>query len=240
MPSSRLVRTLFCCSPWRRRLAKRMARLWRSHPIIAMLTTASEPWPPFGGLHAAGYPMDFSKLYPTGRCVSLPTYPWQRERHWLETPAAIKPADSASDHLYELRWRRIPEPTGAVRARRVLVIGEGHDAETLRNELRSAGCEVILTNEGPDRINDVVHLLPEELAAQCLIRTVQLLAADQGGPAPRLWVVTSGALPVEHPNGRLRISSRPSLVWPGQSAASIPNFSAATWTSRKTFRWPHV
>ena len=89
------------------------------------------------------------------------------------------------------------------------MIGEGHDAETLRNELRSAGCEVILTNEGPDRINDVVHLLPEELAAQCLIRTVQLLAADQGGPAPRLWVVTSGALPVEHPNGRLRIEQSP-------------------------------
>jgi acyl transferase domain-containing protein/surfactin synthase thioesterase subunit len=38
-----------------------------------------------GVLYTQGYPIDWSRLYPfAGRCVSLPSYPWQRERYWLE------------------------------------------------------------------------------------------------------------------------------------------------------------
>ncbi len=36
-----------------------------------------------GGLYAAGYPVDWSCLYPAGNVQRLPTYPWQRERFWL-------------------------------------------------------------------------------------------------------------------------------------------------------------
>jgi NADPH:quinone reductase-like Zn-dependent oxidoreductase/acyl carrier protein len=40
-----------------------------------------------GALWAAGYPLDWSRLYPVGRVASsAPTYPWQRERYWLEVP----------------------------------------------------------------------------------------------------------------------------------------------------------
>ena len=42
-----------------------------------------------GALYTLGYPMDWNKLYPAGgRCVRLPSYPWQRERHWLEIDEA--------------------------------------------------------------------------------------------------------------------------------------------------------
>jgi len=37
-----------------------------------------------GTLHAAGYPIDWQRLYPAGRVASLPEYPWQRSRHWVE------------------------------------------------------------------------------------------------------------------------------------------------------------
>lgn len=38
-----------------------------------------------GVLYTLGHPVDWSKLYPSGGCcVSLPSYPWQRERFWLE------------------------------------------------------------------------------------------------------------------------------------------------------------
>ncbi len=41
-----------------------------------------------GALYALGYPVDWNLIYPRGgRCVRLPSYPWQRERCWLE-PAA--------------------------------------------------------------------------------------------------------------------------------------------------------
>ena len=36
-------------------------------------------------LYTAGVPVDWNRVYPNGRCVSLPSYPWQRERHWIET-----------------------------------------------------------------------------------------------------------------------------------------------------------
>ncbi|XXT21827.1 type I polyketide synthase [Sorangium sp. So ce429] len=37
-----------------------------------------------GGLYAAGHPVDWKRLYPSpARSIPLPTYPWQRERHWI-------------------------------------------------------------------------------------------------------------------------------------------------------------
>jgi len=39
-----------------------------------------------GTLYTHGYPLDWRQLYPDGgRCVSLPSYPWQTERYWLDT-----------------------------------------------------------------------------------------------------------------------------------------------------------
>ncbi|MBI2838245.1 MAG: type I polyketide synthase [Acidobacteria bacterium] len=39
-----------------------------------------------GALYTSGYPIDWGRLYPTrGRCVGLPSYPWQRERFWIES-----------------------------------------------------------------------------------------------------------------------------------------------------------
>lgn len=41
-----------------------------------------------GSLYMLGYPVDWNRLYPHGNVISLPAYPWQRERFWLEeTPS---------------------------------------------------------------------------------------------------------------------------------------------------------
>jgi acyl transferase domain-containing protein/NAD(P)-dependent dehydrogenase (short-subunit alcohol dehydrogenase family)/acyl carrier protein len=40
-----------------------------------------------GALYTSGYPVDWARLYPGGECVSLPHYPWQRERFWVELDA---------------------------------------------------------------------------------------------------------------------------------------------------------
>ena len=38
-----------------------------------------------GSFYTYGYPLDWNKLYVEGgRCIQLPSYPWQRERHWHE------------------------------------------------------------------------------------------------------------------------------------------------------------
>jgi acyl transferase domain-containing protein/acyl carrier protein len=41
-----------------------------------------------GALYTLGCPIDWTAIYPTGgRWVRLPSYPWQRERYWLESSA---------------------------------------------------------------------------------------------------------------------------------------------------------
>ena len=38
-----------------------------------------------GGLHSRGCSVAWDEVYPGGRCVALPGYPWQRERYWLDS-----------------------------------------------------------------------------------------------------------------------------------------------------------
>ena len=41
-----------------------------------------------GALYTLGYPIEWGRIYPEGgRSVQLPSYPWQRERYWMDTPA---------------------------------------------------------------------------------------------------------------------------------------------------------
>ena len=38
-----------------------------------------------GELYSAGHNIDWGMLYPSGgRVVKLPSYPWQRERYWID------------------------------------------------------------------------------------------------------------------------------------------------------------
>ncbi|QQR41971.1 SDR family NAD(P)-dependent oxidoreductase [Myxococcus xanthus] len=49
-----------------------------------------------GGLHVKGYPVEWSRLFPEGgRLASLPLYPWQRSRYWIDD-APVKTLTRAS------------------------------------------------------------------------------------------------------------------------------------------------
>jgi myxalamid-type polyketide synthase MxaE and MxaD len=57
-----------------------------------------------GRLWTAGVPMDFGRLYPAGRFVPLPRYPWQRQRYWVGSrpahalQASTSPARAGAPH----------------------------------------------------------------------------------------------------------------------------------------------
>jgi acyl transferase domain-containing protein/NADPH:quinone reductase-like Zn-dependent oxidoreductase/acyl carrier protein len=66
-------------------------------------------------LHVAGYPIDWSRLYPDGgRLVRLPRYPWQRERHWCESTESREDRFGSGAHPLLDRPLRTPLPAWEV------------------------------------------------------------------------------------------------------------------------------
>lgn len=59
----------------------------------------------FAGLYAQGYPVEWRRLYPSGgSVVSLPAYPWQRQRYWVErrsTPTRDGDGRAVAGRVYD-------------------------------------------------------------------------------------------------------------------------------------------
>ena len=73
-----------------------------------------------GQLWAAGYPVEWERVMPErGRVVSLPLYPWQRERYWVEAAeigsAAVADEKRASRPDDELLRLALSTTMGTVR-----------------------------------------------------------------------------------------------------------------------------
>lgn len=68
-----------------------------------------------GALYVAGVDVDWEKLQaPDGRVVALPTYPWHRQRHWIDGPTFksknISDRSGLDELLYSIAWRPKPAP----------------------------------------------------------------------------------------------------------------------------------
>ncbi len=76
-----------------------------------------------GALYCQGWKIAWENLYPGGKCVALPLYPWQRQRHWYqdgETPATapssspqVGEAAPADSHPLLGRHLALARPAGA-------------------------------------------------------------------------------------------------------------------------------
>jgi acyl transferase domain-containing protein/acyl carrier protein len=92
--------------------------------LICIGTIAeAEPDPihALGALYTRGCTVDWSRVYPAGRQVDLPPYPWQRKRYWFEessgmsrpeasTKEIVPATGSACDWFYQLNWDEKPVP----------------------------------------------------------------------------------------------------------------------------------
>ncbi|AUX31980.1 MULTISPECIES: type I polyketide synthase [Sorangium] len=109
-----------------------------------------------GELYAHGQTVAWPALFSRGgRTVALPTYPWQRQRYWLETPGATprgqetpRPeategsfGSAPADWLYEARWRSAPlSPSRPpAPAHWVVVADEGTIGDRLADALEAEG-----------------------------------------------------------------------------------------------------
>lgn len=63
-----------------------------------------------GRLHAAGYPLDFDRVFPEkGTVVRLPGYPWQRKRYWIPLASARPELQMDGESRHPLLGRRMPD-----------------------------------------------------------------------------------------------------------------------------------
>ncbi|TKK89201.1 SDR family NAD(P)-dependent oxidoreductase [Herbidospora galbida] len=132
--------------------------------VVGALPAAADPRPAgsvlaeaVGRLWLAGVPIDwpgYEQDRPAAK-VGLPTYPFQRERYWIDAPAG-RPAEAPRlaadpDHvqLLESRWaaEALPAETDTV-GRHVLFADGTGVAEALAQALRADGGEVVTVRAG--------------------------------------------------------------------------------------------
>ena len=131
-----------------------LSSLRRDHDEMTELLTS------LGRLHCQGSPVNWSALQTSGaRAVSLPNYPWQHRRFWIEA-AADRPAlertargsrRPSPDWLWRLAWRPEPRPADSVPqvGRWLLLADRSPVCRALRVELEKRGNRVVAVHAGP-------------------------------------------------------------------------------------------
>ncbi|WP_367127736.1 type I polyketide synthase [Saccharothrix sp. HUAS TT1] len=164
-----------------------------------------------GALHTSHVPVDWSAVFPGGRRVDLPTYPFQRERFWLDVPGAAVTPD-LDDWRYDVTWRPFdaigPAPTGTW-----LVVGsDGDDAAAITAALSDRGVLVVRTDDAD--LSDVTAPVDAVLALHTLhdtdpVTTLLLLRAlDAAGITAPVWCLTRDAVATDAPGDPTR-----ALTW---------------------------
>ncbi|WP_426746180.1 SDR family NAD(P)-dependent oxidoreductase [Myxococcus faecalis] len=137
-------------------------------------------------LYCAGVPLRFEHLFPEGRKVVAPTYPWQRERFWWDgeiAPVVVEDAAAGAELFHELSWS--PRESEHAQARldgTWLIVSEEPEAtQSLRDALADAGGEVVLARPGAafERVSDRDHRLDFTQVASFSMLLRELCSADQ-------------------------------------------------------------
>jgi amino acid adenylation domain-containing protein len=177
--------------------------------VAFLLTTVGQLW-------LAGVPIDWSAFYAQQQCqrVPLPTYPFERQRYWIEAPTeeerapqrAINKKADIADWFYLPVWQQSMSPTRSQQLESLnwLVFEDNCGLGTqLVQKLKQAGQEVITVKVGSEfeQLDDHGYVLnPQQLEDYHALFT-ELNKCDKIPQAIiHLWTVT----PNEHPSSRLK------------------------------------
>ena len=144
-----------------------------------------------GALYASGRTIDWERLQPRGRVVALPSYPWQRERCWIEVSgAAARPRGRCGHPLLgehvesslrpgEHVWSTEVTLRGLGYVRDYGVQGEVVVPEVAYLEMALTGAEEVY-GQGPHRLEGI-EFEQELTVGQGGARAVQLAAQEEKG-----------------------------------------------------------
>ena len=140
-----------------------------------------------GELHVRGYSVAWAKHYPHGgRVLALPTYPWQRRRHWLTAPTLPIDADSdGARRYYAPRWR-LHSPPARLESRKpgtwLLLLDEGGLGEQLAQALEAAGASCLRVQREQPGDGDPSHpAWLQSLNGAALQGVIDLQSLDSAG-----------------------------------------------------------
>lgn len=189
----------------------------RDEPDLAAATSA------LASLWVAGVAPDWKRLAPDRAWqVPLPTYPWQRERHWVRaaqirpfgdrsgTPTVARPDETALSWLHRIEWHEAPLETTnspAAPGRWLVLMPADTDATSLSAAFAAAGMlhELVPLDRADDafmraRASDDAHLrgivvlAPRDTrAAFAPVQVLQFFLRHEWRSQPRMWWVTRGA-----------------------------------------------
>ncbi|RKN03702.1 type I polyketide synthase [Streptomyces radicis] len=165
------------------------------------LASLSEAW-------THGVPLDWDTVFTGARRVDVPTYPFQRQRYWLDAAPPRRGTPDADGWLYRVAWKRLPDPAAGhapgLNGTWLLLTPSGvieNDAmAAVADALKGAGADVALAAPGeavpPAReIAGVLSLLALATDGDPLPASAGLprALANVGVHAP-LWVLTRAAV----------------------------------------------
>jgi acyl transferase domain-containing protein/acyl carrier protein len=151
-----------------------------------------------GRLWAAGVAIDWTAVHAHERLrrVPLPTYPFERRRHWIDRPtgAAAAAARTAipGDHLHVPAWKRAPLPVvpGVEAGSWLVLADEAGVGARLASRLRTRGHTVALAEPGErfGRVGDSAYTVRPGHAADLAALREALDASDaRPGHVVLLW-----------------------------------------------------
>src|SRR5579871_1696183 len=179
----------------------------------------------------------FDKPY-SRRRVPLPTYPFERQHYWFESRGASKrlprlstPAENIDEWFYEVAWeQKDHHSVGSQPRGQWLIVPDrlGVATELAKKLSTELGVEAVFVDDAPSlakhlrsgKFDFVVHaasldyaqsadLAGVQAALASALPVAQAVAAEAS--SPRLWLITSGAVPVRSQDAGPNLLQAP--VW---------------------------
>lgn len=146
-------------------------------------------------LYRQGIPIDWKGLYSpkTRRKIALPTYPFQRKRHWpkMATPQLVV----ENSWFYETGWelKTLVTQEKSLTGQWVVLSDSNQFAKGVIAQLQSRGCTVIENKMDFDNCEGVIF--SGELGSLDLLKLFQSLIHSPHKPT--LWILTKGVFPLD-------------------------------------------